>query len=147
MVGGTGQELCFLPCPTVVMRHNSFLPSGVGQHISWWWRRNLHSLSSLFSLCNSYVKCQENIFANKMRKLNYGSIRPLCAFLCSLLPSYHVSWIWILALSFFTFQVTFNEWFVAFSEYFRISSFKNAFSPGRKEEVILAKASTHTWMT
>lgn len=79
----------FLHCPTVVIRHNPLLPSGVGQHISWGWRRNLHSLSSLFSLCNSDVKCQGNIFANKMRKLrnheNYGSICPLYAFICSFL--------------------------------------------------------------
>lgn len=49
-------------------------------------------------------------------------------------------------LLFFTFQVALNEWFVALSEYFRISSFKNAFSPGSKQEEMLTKASTRIWM-
>lgn len=31
-----------------------------------------------------------------MRKLRYGSICPLYAFICSLLTQYRVSWIWIL---------------------------------------------------
>lgn len=39
---------------------------------------------------------------------------------------------------FFISQVTLNEWFVL-SEYFSISSFKNAFSLGRKQEATLTK--------
>lgn len=49
-------------------------------------------------------------------------------------------------LLFFTFQVTLNEWFVALSEYFSISSFKNAFSSGGKREATLTKASSHMWI-
>lgn len=65
MVGGAGQELCFytaqqLSWDTILCclleRDSTSAGDGGG---------NLHSLSSLFSLCNSDVKCKENIFPKR----------------------------------------------------------------------------------
>lgn len=154
MVGGAGQELCFytaqqLSWDTILCclleRDSTSAGDGGG---------NLHSLSSLFSLCNSDVKCKENVFPKRWESwimvLFVPCMPSFVLFSHSTMSAGFGSWekscyMYRIPL-FFTFQVTLNEWFVVLSEYFRISSFKNAFSPGRKQEAMLTKASPHTWM-
>lgn len=154
MVGGAGQEFCF--CTAQQLSWDTILccllewdstSAGDGGGIS---IPCLHCFPYVILMSNAkkiyfqirweswimvlFVPCTPSfvLFSHSTVSAGFGSWEKSCYMYRDLL--------------FFTFQVTVNEWFVALSEYFRISSFKNASSPGRKQEAMLTKASTHTWM-